>query len=165
MMKKCFCFLLMTLLLTGCAAEETFETIADEMALPVMAQPGNISVQLPGETALPVFENDNGRVYVCNDYEIVIQTLDSGDLEKTMQTVSGHEREDLTVMETFSDGVSRYEFVWAAAGETGEQVGRGIILDDGSYHYCMSVLRDAEMSKKTQINWDQVFSSFCVASY
>lgn len=164
-MKKCFCLLLMILLLTGCRAEETFETIADEIALPVMAQPGNISVQLPGETALPVFENDNGRVYVCNDYEIVIQTLDAGDLEKTMQTVSGHERENLTVMETFADGVSRYEFVWAAAGETGEQVGRGVILDDGNYHYCMSVLRDAETNEKSQVNWDQVFSSFCVASY
>lgn len=164
-MKKCFCLLLMILLLTGCGAEETFETVADEMALPVMAQPGSISVQLPGETALPVFENDNGRVYVCNDYEIVIQTLDAGDLEKTMQTVSGHERENLTVMETFSDGVSRYEFVWAAAGETGEQVGRGVILDDGNYHYCMSVLRDAQSGEKSQVNWDQVFSSFSVASY
>lgn len=162
-MKKCCFLLLMILLLTGCRAEETFETVADELLLPVMAQPGHISVQLPGETALPAIENDNGRIYVCNDYEIVIQTMDAGDLEQTVKTLSGHSREDLTVMETFSDGVSRYEFVWAAAGETGDQTGRAVILDDGNYHYCMSVLRSTDAAEKSQVNWDQVFSSFSLA--
>lgn len=165
MVRNCVLLLLMTLLLAGCGAEETFETIADELVQPVMARPGHISVQLPGETALPVIENDSGRIYVCNDYEIVVQTLDGGDLDKTMQTVSGMEKENLTVMETFSDGVSRYEFVWASAGETGDQTGRGAILDDGNYHYCLSVLCNAENGEKTQINWDQVFSSFCLTSY
>lgn len=162
-MKKCVWILLLGFLLTGCGAEETFETISDDIALSVMAQPGSISVQLPGETALPVIENDNGRIYVCNDYEIVIQTMESGDLEETMQVVSGYGKEELTVMETFADGVSRYEFVWAAAGETGDRVGRGVILDDGSYHYCLSVLRDADADEKSQVNWDHVFSSFCLA--
>lgn len=164
-MKNCVLLLLMILLLAGCGTEETFETIADELVQPVMARPGHISVQLPGETALPVIENDSGRIYVCNDYEIVVQTLDGGDLDKTMQTVSGMAKENLTVMETFSDGVSRYEFVWASAGETGDQTGRGAILDDGNYHYCLSVLCNAENGEKTQINWDQVFSSFCLSSY
>ena len=159
MVRNCCCLLLMILLLAGCAAEETFETVADDLAISVMAQPAHISVSLPGETALPVIENDSGRIYVCNDYEIVIQTVEAGDLEETMKAMSGHERENLTVMETFADGVSRYEFVWAAAGETGDQTGRGVILDDGNYHYCMTVL-SAASSKKTQINWNDVFSSF-----
>lgn len=157
-----FMCILFCLLLAGCGTEETFETISDELILPVMAQPGSISVQLPGETALPVVENDNGRVYVCNEYEIVLQTLAAGDLEETLKTVSGLSREDLTVMETFLDGVSRYEFVWAAAGETGDRVGRGVVLDDGNYHYCMSILRDAEETAKSQVNWDQVVSSFSI---
>lgn len=159
-MKKCCLILWMMVLLTGCGAEETFETVADELVLPVMAQPKSISVQLPGETALPVIENDNGRVYVCNDYEIVLQTLEAGDLHRTMQTLSGMDPEDLTVMETFSDGVSRYEFVWAAAGETGDQTGRAVILNDGDFHYCMSVLWDADSGEKSHVNWNQVFSSF-----
>lgn len=164
-MKKCVLLLLMVLLLTGCGAEDTFETVSDELVVPVMAMPGHITVQLPGETAMPVIENDNGRVYVCNDYEIVIQTLAGGDLEQTMHAVSGHSRDNLTVMETLENGIGRYEFVWAAAGETGEQLGRGIVLDDGNYHYCMSVMRPADSSEKSQINWDQVFSSFSLASY
>ena len=161
-MRKCVLILLMILLLTGCRAEDTFETITDEYILPVMAQPGAIHVELPGETALPVIEKDNDRIYVCNDYEIMLQTLNGGDLEATLQAVSGRKREELTVMETFADGISRYEFVWAAAGETGDVLGRGVILDDGNYHYCLSVLRDAESEEKTQVNWNQVFSSFSV---
>ena len=115
-MRKYLFLLLITALLTGCGAEETFETVMDELAAPVIAQPRFICVDLPGETALPVVENQNGRVYICNDYEIVIQTLESGNLEETMQIMTGLTPEDLTVMETFSDGVNRYEFVWAAAG-------------------------------------------------
>ena len=159
-MRKYVFLLLITALLSGCAAEDTFETVSDALIQPVMAQPRLVCVDLPGETALPVIENNNGRIYVCNDYEIVIQTVFSGDLEETMQTMSGRGREELTVMETFSDNVSRYEFIWAAAGETGDQIGRGVILDDGNYHYCLSALWNADATGKMQTNWDQVFSSF-----
>ena len=159
-MKKYCVLLLMGLLLCGCKQQETMETISDEMLLPVMAQPRNIAVALPGEAALPVVENDAGRIYLCDEYEIVLQTLDGGDLDRTMQTVSGLERDQLTIMETFADDVNRYEFVWTSAGERGEQLGRGVILDDGSYHYCLSVLRNAEKADKSQINWNQVFGTF-----
>ena len=162
-MKKYCLLLLMSLLLCGCKQQETMETISDEMLLPVMAQPKNIAVALPGEAALPVVENDAGRIYLCDEYEIVLQTLDGGDLDQTMQTVSGMERDQLTMMETVTDDVTRYEFVWTSAGERGEQLGRGVILDDGSYHYCLSVLHNAEKADKSQINWNQVFGSFRLA--
>ena len=161
-MKK-WILMLMMILLTGCGAEDTFETVSDELILPVIAQPGYIAVDLPGETALPVIGNDRGRVYICNDYEIVIQTLEAGDLEQTLRELSGHTKADLTVMETVSDGVTRYEFVWAAAGEGGERSGRAVILDDGAYHYCMSVLCDAVPDKKSQVCWEDVFQSFRLA--
>ena len=160
-MKKWMLVLLM-ILLTGCSPEETFETVADELMIPVMAQPRFVCVDLPGETALPVIENDHGRIYVCNDYEIVLQTVESGDLEETIQMVSGLSKNDITMMETGSEGIDRYEFVWAAAGEGGDRCGRAAILDDGKYHYCLSVLRYAG-SEKTQVNWDQVFESFQLA--
>ena len=160
-MKKWMLLLLM-ILLTGCGAEETFETVADELVLPVMAQPRFVCVDLPGETALPVIENDHGRIYICNDYEIILQTVESGDLESTIQMVSGLSEENITMVETGSEHTRRYEFVWAAAGEGGDQTGRAVILDDGNYHYCLSALR-CTGNEKTQINWDQVFSSFQLA--
>lgn len=162
-MKKWMLLLMMTVLLVGCAAEDTFETVADEIMLPAMAQPRFICVDLPGETALPVVENQNGRVYVCNDYEIVLQTLERGDLERTVQVMSGLTPADLTMMETEAEGIRRYDFVWAAAGEAGDWTGRGAILDDGNYHYCLSVLSDTNSSEKSHVNWEDVFSSFCLS--
>lgn len=151
---------LLALLLTGCSAEETFETISDEILQPVMAQPGQILVNLPGETAMPVMENDSERMYLASDYEIYLQTMEAGDLNETIRTVSGYEKDALTVMHTQWEGIDRYDFVWSSAGENGDRIGRAAILDDGDYHYVLTVLRDAE---NTQIVWNDVFSSFTLA--
>lgn len=164
-MKKWIALLGMLTFLSGCASQETLETVSDEILVPVMASPGHIQVELPGEAALPVVENDEGRIYLCEDYEIMLQTMDAGDLEQTMQSLSGHGREELTVMETCLDGINRYEFVWASAGETGDRLGRGVILDDGNYHYCMTALWDADSMEKSQFSWNQVFDSFSLAEY
>lgn len=159
-MKKYCSIFLLSILLCGCTAQETMETISDEILVSVMAQPRDISVELPGETALPVVENDAGRIYLCDEYEIVLQTLDAGDLDRTLQTISGMEKQQITVMETVQDDVTRYEFVWTSAGERGEQLGRAVVLDDSNFHYCLSVLRNPERAEKSQINWNQVFDSF-----
>ena len=57
-MKKCCLLLVLALLLCGCGAEETFETVADEWAAPAMAQPRQISVRLPDNGVVPVLENE-----------------------------------------------------------------------------------------------------------
>jgi len=152
--------LLTLMLLVGCGAEETMETVADVWAEPTLPEPGSIRVALPGETALPVIESDNGRLYLCNDYEVYLQTMESGDLQQTIRTMSGHSPEELTVLTTTQDGMDRYEFVWASAGETGDWLGRGVLLDDGNYHYTMTVLRSADAVETSQVVWDGVFSSF-----
>ena len=149
---------LMTMLLCGCTAQETFETVADEPVRTVMAQPREISVRLPDNAVAPVLEGEAEQVYLSEEYEIVIETLAAGDLDATMRSISGYGRDQLTVMETQWDHVTRYDFVWAAAGEKGDRLGRAVVLDDGEYHYCMSVLRDAEAI--TQVVWRDVFASF-----
>ncbi|MCI7638457.1 MAG: hypothetical protein MSS60_01345 [Clostridiales bacterium] len=163
-MKKIAVALLLTLLLSGCGAKETLETVADDIPLqPVLAQPAQISVRLPDNAVSPVLESDTEQVYFCEDYEIAIETRASGDLSCTITAMTGFDPEQLTVMHTSPDGVDRYEFVWAAAGEDGDRLGRGVVLDDGSYHYCMSVLRDAQPQKKSQVVWSDVFASFSLA--
>lgn len=163
-MKKWLILLLTALLLAGCGAEETLETVADELDIPVMATPREVSVSLPGESDLGAVEGSTGRLYLANDYQVAIETLDAGDLDETIRQMSGFHREDLTVLETQEDdGVKRYEFVWVSAGETGEQLGHGIVLDDGNYHYCMTVLRDADQESGAQVVWDEVFQSFSLA--
>lgn len=158
-MKKWMLWMIVPFFLTGCGAEETFETIADEQVLSVMATPKQIVVDLPEDAVAPVLESEGEQIYLCDGYDILIEVRPAGNLSGTIRDLSGYEKEDLTVMETQWQEVSRYEFVWASAGENGDRLGRAVILDDGDYHYCMSVLRDAD-GKDSQIVWNQVFSSF-----
>ncbi len=160
-MKKLWIWALLPLLFTGCAAEETFETISDEQILPVMASPREITVNLPEEAAAPVLENGEQRMYVCEDYEILIETMAAGDVNATVRALSGYEKEQVTLIETQWEEITRYDFVWASAGERGDRLGRAAILDDGQYHYCMSLLRDAEEQEDREV-WDALFGSFAL---
>ena len=162
-MKKLFVFLMTAVLLCGCGSRETIEYVRDTMEELVLARPREVSVELPGEAALPTMEEGSRRYYLCEDYEITLETRQAGDLAATVEAISGHGPEEVTMVKTREEGASRYEFVWAAMGETGEQLGRAVILDDGNYHYTMSVLRDAENTEKLQVVWQQVFSSFHLA--
>ena len=149
---------LAALMMTGCAAAETFETVSDELILPVMAQPREVLLDLPENAAAPVLENEEQQVYLGEDYELVVQTLAGGDLSGTVQSITGYEKEKLTLMQTQWGPVSRYDFVWAAAGEAGERLGRGAILDDGDYHYCLTLVQDAPGTG----DWEPVFASFSI---
>lgn len=162
-MKKWTFFLLLPLLLAGCRAEQTFETIRDEWAIPAMAQERQISVSLPEEVSISAMQNDIGKLYLCDGYEIAIETMESGDMNRTIRTLTGHDKKDLTIMTTEENGIQRYEFVWASEEEQGDRLGQGVILDDGNYHYTMTVLRDAEPAQPSQIIWSQVFRSFQVS--
>lgn len=155
--------LLGCLLLSGCGAQETMETVADEWVEEAMAPAREILVELPEEAAAPAAENANGRIYLCSDYEIEIHTMDGGDLDATIRNLCGYDREELTVIASSPQGLKRYDFVWAAAGEGGDKIGRAVILDDGQYHYTMTVLRSADSVEQSQIVWRSVFESFALA--
>ena len=156
-MKRWGCICLLVILLSGCKAEETLETVSDEWIVPVMAKPREISVRMPEDLVLPVLEQEGRQLYMGPNYEIMLETMAAGDLQATIRNLSGYEQEQLTILETDQGEWNRYEFVWTAAGEQGHRLGRAVILDDGDYHYCMSVLRDAEESL---VVWQDVFQSF-----
>lgn len=162
-MKRMICTILLATMLCGCGVEETFETVADVWAEPAAPVPRSISVRLPGETAMPAMESDSGRIYLCSEYEICIQTMPGGDLGATVEAMSGFSPEELTILTTTREDAPCHEFVWTAAGEGGDMLGRGIILDDGNYHYTMAVLRSAEKAETSTVVWDGVFSSFRLA--
>ena len=160
-MKKCWILAVLALsLLCGCAAEETFETVADNLAQADPLPPGRIAVDLPDNAVAPALKSDSEQVYLCEDYQLILETMPAGDLNDTIEKICGYGKNDLTVLKTQRDGVTRYEFVWASAGEEGDGLGRAVILDDGNYHYCMSVLRDASTTETSQISWRDVFGSF-----
>lgn len=150
------------LMLGGCGAEETMETVADEWDVPAMAVPREILLGLPEEAAVSTMESDSGKFYQGDGYEIAVQRLDAGDLDGTLRSLTGFGRDNLTVIQTQSQDLRRYEFVWTSAGESGSRLGQGMILDDGTYHYCLSVLRDDPMPEDSQIVWNDLFRSFAL---
>lgn len=159
-MKKCAVVLLAVLLLSGCGTTQTMvETVSDEWEIPVAAKPREIALELPGEALACAMESDTGRIYFGDSYEICVQTLSSGDLGATVEELTGFDRERVTMLQTQTGDVDRWEFAWATAGEPGERLGRGVILDDGDYHYCMTVLQDADVTD-CQIVWSEVFRTF-----
>lgn len=159
-MKKFLCIMGMLLCLSGCGAEETFETVADGDAVQTMlAEPLEISITLPEEAVLPVMETDTGRLYICKDFEVSTQTLNGGDLQGTVHALTGYLPEELSMVQTQKGELDCYEFVWAAAAEGGDQVGRGLVMDDGHYHYCVCAMIDAEDVSAYAEIWNGMFET------
>ena len=161
-MRKCVLLLLISLTFTGCATEDTFETVADDMIQSVAAPKAEILLELPEEAAAPVAQGDSGTLYQCDGYEIALQTFDSGDLDATLRSSTGYSREGLTVIETRQGKIKRYDLVWSCLGEQGEQVGRACVLDDGNYHYVLSVLGEADRAGEFEQVWEELFSSYAL---
>ena len=159
-MKKWLWMVILPVFLTACAVEEPLETVADVWSIPAAPVMREIRIDLPEDSSINTIQCDAGQLYLCDGYEISIETMEAGDLERTIQTVSGKRKEDLTILTTENGGIKRHEFVWASAGENGDRVGRALILDDGDYHYVLTVLRDSREPEGTKVNWNDVFRSF-----
>ena len=162
-MKKLCVMMALALLLCGCGEAQAFETVADEMVLSASAQPRQILLTLPEETLLPAMETDTGMLYLCDGYDVAVQTMESGDLDATVHQVCGFGSEDLTVIKTTEGDFTCYEFVWSAATELGEQIGRAMILEDSNYHYVLSTTAPAKNAAEYQEIWNGIFESFSVA--
>ena len=159
-MKKLCAMMALALLLCGCGTEQTMETVADEIVMNVSAQPREVLLTLPKETLLPAMETETGTLYLCDGYDVAVQIMSSGDLDETIQQVSGFGKEDLMVIQTVAGELSCYEFVWTAATDLGEQVGRAMILDDADYHYVLSAVAPAKNVEEYREIWNGIFESF-----
>lgn len=158
MVKKLW-ILLLALCLTGCS-KPVYETVADVPVVPVSGTCQQILLELPEEAAAPVAtQQPNGQIYDCGNYTITVQTLDSGDLDKTLRALTGYSREQLQVIKTLREKLSRYDTVFTAAGEETLQVGRVCILDDGAYHYAVTALAPEELAGQLRTQWDALFST------
>ncbi len=160
-MKKIGAWILLAALLTGCGAQQTFETVADEQLLPVSAAIREISLSLPKEAGSPVMQTEEGsRLYLCDGYSLTVQTAEGGDLNRTLTAATGFTRQQLQILQTQRGDAKCYETVWTSAGESGPQVGRLCILDDGSYHYVLTAMAEEAVAGSLQQTWNGLFSSF-----
>ena len=160
-MKKMLVWLLLPLLLTGCGQPEDFETMSDVYETPELPPAEQVTVYFPPEAAMTVMETTDGaKLYLCDGYSIAVQTFQSGDLKRTLREVTGYDDEKLLVMERKQGELPRYECAWTAAGEGGDQVGRTVVLDDGTYHYTLTLMTHAEDAGKLSDIWQDILDSF-----
>lgn len=159
-MRKMIVVLISVLILAGCGSTQTLETIADEPVLAVSAEQREVKVELPDDAAVMTMSCDNKTIYLCGGYEICFEVLDAVDLDRTIKQVTGFHEEYLTVLKTGYEGFSKHEMVWSSAGETGDYLGRAVVLDDGDHHYVLSALAPADMVQNLEGQWEEMFASF-----
>ena len=161
--KKILFLLVVTVLLGGCGAQETFETVSDVASVQT-PEAKQVVLQLPADASVTVMENDDAdRIYLCDDYTLTVQTLPSGDLDRTVRELTGFSKDGLTVMQTSEGDITCYESVWTAAGEAEDQIGRVLVMDDGQYHYAVSVMAVSSRAGDLSSTWQEIFSSIKLA--
>ncbi len=162
-MRKWCVLLILLVFCSGCSRRGSVETVTDELAEPVLAPHAQFSMWLPQEAILEVMDNDAGKMYICDGYVLTVQTLASGDTEKTLKTLTGFTQGALQPLETQPDGIRRLDWVWTAMGEDGLQVCRGALLDDGNYHYCITAMAAADSAADVDEVWSRIFGSMTLS--
>lgn len=146
------------LLLSGCTAQTDVETVTDVYAQPPQ-QPQQILLELPQYSYVPVMEaGETDKMYLCDGYTVCVQTLEGGNLDRTLRQVTGYGRQQLQ-LQRIGD---RYQCVWSAAGEEQTQVGRSCIIDDGAYHYALTVMAPEAQAGALREEIQSIFQSFGV---
>ena len=164
-MKKLCVLLLLALLLSGCGGNDARETISDNHDIPTMAQKQNLSVQLPNHLSTPVLESQTaGKLYICDEYWVSVQTVAAGDLAQTVYSVTGMQKDKLDILQSRQGDVKRYQWVWSANSEDGIQVGRACVLDDGNYHYIVTAQASEAVVGSLQDQWQEIFASVCLTA-
>ena len=162
MMKKWMTVFICAIMLTGCAAP-TFETLGDIPHQQVAATvPRKVVLELPEEAVLSVWENEANTMYLCRDFSAHLQTLEAGDLQGSIRQLCGYERENLTVVESRCGDHNRYEWVWIAAGEGGDEICRCTLLDDGDFHYALTLTASSFDAGALAQTWNEIMSGFCL---
>ena len=161
-MKRIAILVLTLVLLSGCSVQ-TFETVDDLQDVQAVAQPATLLLDLPEEAAAMTMQGSSATLYFCGDYDIMVETLPSGNLNQTLQTLTGFEKDDLKLMETVRCGVTCYEGAWSSAGEAGDHVGRVLVLDDNNYHYCITVMAMADNAGECTPAWNLLMESAALA--
>ncbi len=156
-MKKLVWILVLMMAFSGCGNEEpVFETVND-VIVPVVAEPEPIFVWMPDDAAALASAGE-GECYTWGNCELHIQTLDGGDIVRTMETLTGLSADRLTVMEYEREGLQIYQTVWSMTGEEGITLGRCMVADDGNYHYCVSLL--SPEGENVSDDYAQICASF-----
>lgn len=165
-MKKIWIIGILALVLAGCGAQETFETIGNAYDEPVSGDLWQIAVDLPGEMAMPVMETESAdKLYLAEKFTLSTHTSPAGDVNRTLLEHTGFSKDKLDVISTDCGEWKRYDAVWTSAGEDGQQTGRIAILDDGKTHFVMRAMTSADNAGELAQVWQPIFRSYRLEAY
>lgn len=156
----------LALVLSACGPEEipVFETVGED-AYQQEEKPvaGQMELMLPEEAVAQTMSDDlGGELYTWEGHTLQLQTMEGGDIRRTVESVTGFDYDGLTVMASKKGDLLYYQTVWSTAGEEGTLLGRALIADDGYYHYCVSLL-SPEDSDSADV-YQRLCASFTVTS-
>ena len=152
-------------MLCGCRGQQDYETLSDAYIQPDVPAMGEVTLMIPTSAEVVTVENeDSGKLWLCEDYWVCLLTLSSGDLEETLQTLTGRGKEALDLISLENGQQKRHECVWLSAGESGDQINRAVILDDGNYHYALTLHTAAETAGELTPQWKNITSTFAVST-
>lgn len=164
-MKKVLLFVMVAVFLGGCAAEPVYETIGNAMedTLPVGA-PGTIELTLPEDAEMQVIDGESGsKSYRIGDMELWTQVCEGGDISDTLEQVTGIRSDALTVMEYQLDEMSCNEIAWITNTDEGSLVCRTAVLDDGNYHYCISLMMPEENAQELSTSFSEIMDGVSIS--
>ena len=157
-MKRVWIILLLCAMLCGCGAAPTYETLGGDIHQASVTWKEAVVAVPEGAKEITCAD---GTYWICDSFDLQVQTMAGGDLEATVSALSGLDVDALTVMTSSSSGMTRYEWVWTAMSEAGQMLCRSLVLSDGAYHYCLTAMGPAEQGENLHALWNDIFSAFC----
>lgn len=148
-------------LLTGCQSKE-YETVTDVWTPEPAPGAKEIVLILPDEISVPAMTQEQETLYLCDRYMLTTNIVTGGDIAGTILAATGFDAETLNPIATQTDGMKRYDCVWVAAGEQGDQICRAAILDDGHYHYVLTAATESSLGGELQETWQDIFDTFAL---
>ena len=164
-MKKLCLILCMLFSMTGCSTQTFLETVMDVYVPNLQQDKAKVQFDLPQDAAMLTSSGSGDCLYMGEGYEIVLETFHAGDLGETLSSVTGFDQKKLTILELPGADYHKYYTVWSTVGEYGDSVGKCMILDDGVYHYCLSVITDADYTQQLEEMTKNLFASYSATSY
>lgn len=158
-MKIGLLLLITALVLSGCTAEPTFETIGNVWENSHAEElPASIEFGLPDDIVMEVMESDdNCRSYQIGDWMLWTEICNGGDIAATMKMLTG--MEDAEMISHPSGMYSCHETAWAVTEEEGEYVMRAAVIPKGAYHYCLSMKAPVEDARQMGEVFSQILEN------
>ena len=159
-MKLVLCCAILAGFLSGCSVGPDYETIADVWEETRSAvNPGRLELPLPEGAEMEVMESSGDSFYSVGSWDLWTKVLSGGDMERTLETISSVNAENMTTVKRNMGAVSCTETVWSVASEEGQRDVRAGVLDDGGYHYCICLSAPEEDAEEAAQVFRELLSS------